>query len=99
MAAVVRQLVWLLLGVSCAVAQGAPATLREVKVTQTNKGVQVDVSLSESVQPSLKTLSPPRPLFFVFQKYCGGRRAARDSSKLNGVSPGALQPKQRPTAD
>src|ERR1051325_10298100 len=85
MAAVVRQLVWLLLGVSCAVAQGAPATLREVKVTQTSKGVQVDVSLSESVQPSLQTATHPDRLILDFPNTTAEAEQRRIPVNFNGI--------------
>ena len=85
MAAVARHLGWLLLGMSCAMAQGAPATLRDVKVAETSTGVQVEVSVSQSVVPSLQTATHPDRLILDFPNTIADSRQQRIVINAHGI--------------
>lgn len=85
MKAVLRQFGWLLLAVFHAVAQTTPATLRDVKVTQTDKGVQVDVSLSSPVQPTVLVTHSPERLVLDFPNTTASAKQQRIEVNQNGI--------------
>src|SRR5713226_6284995 len=66
MKAVQRQIGLVLLLSAFAAAQEVPATLRQVKVTSENSGVQIEVALSAPVKPSVLATSDPFRLVLDF---------------------------------
>ena len=66
MKAVQRQIGLVLLLSSFALAQEVPATLRDVKVTSGKSGVQIEVTLSAPVRPSILATSDPFRLVMDF---------------------------------
>ncbi|HEY1263154.1 MAG TPA: AMIN domain-containing protein [Terriglobales bacterium] len=80
-----RHFAWLLLVVSYAAGQDAPATLRGVKVIPTGDGIQVDVSLSTHVQPSVSTASNPDRLILDFPNTTAAARQERIAVNSGGI--------------
>lgn len=66
MKAVQRQIGLVILFSSCAVAQGIPATLRDVTVIPESGGVQIEVALSAGVKPSVLATTNPFRLVLDF---------------------------------
>ena len=64
--AVQRQIGVVLLLSSCAVGQGIPATLRDVKVASGQSGVLIEIALSAPVKPSVLATSDPFRLVLDF---------------------------------
>ena len=85
MKAALRQFACLLLMVSCARGQGAPASLKRVKVTRTEQGIQIEVSLSDSVRPSVLTTTSPDRLILDFPNTTAGAKQGRISVNADGV--------------
>jgi hypothetical protein len=85
MTAVWRQLAWLLAVVSWAGAQSTPATLRDVKVSATAKGVVVDISVSDNVRPAVLTASHPERLILDFPNTTSSPQQRRIEVNANGI--------------
>jgi AMIN domain len=82
---VLGQLGCLLLAVSCAAAQGVPASLQGVKVRRTDKGIQVDVSLTGSVEPSVITTTKPDRLVLDLPNTVADAKQQRMNVSADGV--------------
>ncbi|HEY2858302.1 MAG TPA: AMIN domain-containing protein [Terracidiphilus sp.] len=80
-----RQFGWLLLAVSCAAGQGAPASVKGVKVGRTANGIQVDVSLSNSVEPSVLVTTGPDRLVVDFPNTVAEAKQQRIGVNADGV--------------
>ena len=80
-----RQFGWLLLAVSCAAAQTAPATLKGVKVTESGDSLQFDVSLSDSVEPSVLVTTNPDRLVLDFPNTTAAAKQERIAVHQGGI--------------
>ena len=85
MKAELKQFGWLLLMVSCAAAQNAPASLQGVKVVRTENGIQVNVSVSDRIQPTVVTATNPDRLVLDFANTTAGVKQQRISVDADGV--------------
>src|SRR5882724_8215640 len=87
MTAITKQVATLLLAVSCAVAQNAAGTAAMRKVVYTKHGadLQVEVTLSSPVQPSIETAINPDRILLDFPGTVSGESAPKVEINTVGV--------------